>query len=234
MKPAKRLLGIAAKRYSQYEVHTKTKYECNYLNYEIVLIKKVMKKLIYTTFLFFFFSSTYGQENPTSGELKRNTIYAEAFGQGFCWSLNYDRLFNTEKRFMNSFTAGLVYVPKSIQFGEGTYFGIPVSYNWLLGKKSHHLELGIGLTSLLVNPYSNNISTYSYTYLTPKIGYRFQRPQGGIFFKATATAMIDLLNVSVHKFEGKTYRNFSTMNNVAGIGYAVFPWPGLSVGYTFK
>lgn len=192
-----------------------------------------MKKLIYTSFLCFFFSSTFGQENPTSGELKRNTIYAEAFGQGFCYSINYDRLFNTEKRFKNSFTAGFVYVPESMGFGDGMYCGIPISYNWLLGKKSHHLELGIGLTSLVVNPNSNMVSDF-YTYLTPKIGYRYQRPNGGLFLKATASPMIDILNVSTYKLGNEKSRNFSSFNNVVGLGYAAFPWPGLSIGYTFK
>jgi hypothetical protein len=173
------------------------------------------------------------QENNVSNTFEKNTIYTEAFGQGFCWSLNYDRLFNTEKRIMNSYTAGIVYVPESIEFGDGTYYGIPLSYNWLIGKKSHHLELGIGLTSLLVNPNSIVKSDF-YAYLTPKIGYRFQRPQGGLFFRATATPMIDLLSVNTYKSGSNKSRGFSTLSNVAGLDYAVFPWPGLSIGYSFK
>lgn len=134
---------------------------------------------------------------------------------------------------MNSFTVGLVYVPQSIDFGDGIYYGVPVSYNWLLGKKSHHLELGIGLTSLLVNPHSNKNSSF-YAYLTPKIGYRFQRPQGGLFFRATLTPMIDILSVSTSNLGNGKNRSFSTLSNVAGLGFAAFPWPGLSIGYTFK
>lgn len=192
-----------------------------------------MKTLITVTLVFFCWNLTIGQEKSTKDNLERNTIYAEAFGQGFCWSLNYDRLFNTEKRFMNSLTAGLVYVPQNMGFGDGIYYGIPVSYNWLLGKKSHHLELGIGLTSLLVNPNSNKNSSF-YVYLTPKIGYRFQRPQGGLFFRATLTPMLDLLSVSTSKLGNGKQRGYSTLSNVAGLGYAAFPWPGLSLGYTFK
>ncbi|WP_199851582.1 hypothetical protein [Brumimicrobium mesophilum] len=192
-----------------------------------------MKTLITVTLFFFCWNLSIGQVNSTKDNFERNTIYAEAFGQGFCWSLNYDRLFNTEKRFMNSFTAGLVYVPQPIDFGDGIYYGIPVSYNWLLGKKSHHLELGIGLTSLLVNPHSNKKSSF-YAYLTPKIGYRFQRLQGGLFFRATLTPMIDILSVSTSNLGNVKNRSFSTLSNVAGLGFAAFPWPGLSIGYTFK
>jgi len=192
-----------------------------------------MKKTVAITILFMGTLSVFGQEKDTTNVLERNTLYAEAFGQGFCYSINYDRLFNTEKRFVNSFTAGFVYVPQSMGFGDGVYCGIPISYNWLLGKKSHHLEVGIGLTSLVVNPNSNMWSDF-YTYLTPKIGYRYQRPNGGLFLRATATPMIDILNVSTYKWGNEKSRNFSSFNNVAGLGYAVFPWPGLSIGYTFK
>lgn len=192
-----------------------------------------MKNLITCLIIFSFTHSVFSQVNEASQTIEINTVYAEAFGQGFCWSLNYDRLFNIEKRIMNSYTAGIVYVPESIQFGDGTYYGIPLSYNWLIGKKSHHLELGIGLTSLLVNPNSSVKSDF-YAYLTPKIGYRFQRPQGGLFFKATATPMIDLLSVNTYKSGSNKSRSFSTLSNVAGLDYPAFPWPGLSIGYTFK
>jgi hypothetical protein len=192
-----------------------------------------MKRTVGIAVFFMSVFSVFSQEKNTINIVEQNTIYAEAFGQGFCYSINYDRLFNTEKRFKNSFTAGFVYVPESMGFGDGIYLGIPVSYNWLLGKKSHHFELGIGLTSLLVNP-NSNVGTDSYTYMTPKIGYRFQRPNGGLFFRATVTPMIAILNVSSIKYNNETYRQFSTLNNVAGLGYAAFPWPGLSMGYTFK
>lgn len=70
-------------------------------------------------------------------ESANKTIYAEAFGQGFNGSINFDYKFNFDKKFHNSYTAGIVFVPKAEQFGDGFYFGIPVSYNWFLGKKNH-------------------------------------------------------------------------------------------------
>jgi hypothetical protein len=36
------------------------------------------------------------------------------------------------------------------------------------------------------------------------------------------------------KFVSDKSRSFSTLSNVAGLDYAVFPWPGLSIGYSFK
>lgn len=192
-----------------------------------------MIKTLTITLVLITTQAVFGQEKTTKDVLERNTIYAEAFGQGFCYSINYDRLIETEKRFMHSATVGVVFVPQSMQFGDGTYVGMPFSYNWLLGKKSHHVEFGIGLTALFVNPNSHTVSDF-YTYLTPKLGYRFQRPNGGVFFRVTATPMIDLLNVSTAKMGKEKSRNFNSFNNVVGLGYALFPWPGLSIGYTFQ
>lgn len=174
------------------------------------------------------------QEKQTNFPIEKNTIYAEAFGQGLCWSMNYDRLLNTDKKVFNSFTVGVVYVPKQIQFGDGSYFGVPVSYNWLFGKKSHHLELGVGITGLASkSDYGSTTINNFYTYLTPKIGYRFQRPQGGFFLKVTATPMIDLVSFRSQGANG-SMRISSLFSDVAGLGYPAFPWPGFSIGYTFK
>ncbi|MDD2982586.1 MAG: hypothetical protein PHQ74_04280 [Crocinitomicaceae bacterium] len=193
-----------------------------------------MRVLVISSLLIFSFTTLFGQAKSRPDDIEKNTIYAEAFGQGFAWSLNYDRIFNTDKTFMNSVTAGFVFVPDVVEFGDGTYLGIPVSYNWILGKKSHHLELGVGLTAMYVNSYASYNDQFLYLYASPKISYRFQRPQGGLFFRASATAMIDLLTVSNSNHLGFSRFSISTLSDVVGIGYPVFPWPGVSVGYTFK
>ena len=205
------------------------------MNVQFVLLEiDRMKKLLTIAAIIGGLNTMVAQGNSSELDIARNSIFAEAFGQGFCWSVNYDRLLNVDRKVKNSYSIGVVYVPKSVGFGDGTYYGIPFSYNWLFGKKNHHLELGVGVTSLIVDPYwAHNVTSY-YTYMTPKIGYRYQRSQGGLFFRATATSMIDLLNVSVYKYDDLTVRHFSTLNDVAGLGYAIFPWPGMSIGYTFK
>jgi hypothetical protein len=174
------------------------------------------------------------QQQPSNTNAKMNSIYAEAFGQGFCYSLNYDRVLKTKSNIKHSVSIGLLYVPKVIGFGDGVYFGIPISYNLLLGKKSHRFELGLGLTNMLVNPFFNNgVSTY-YMCLTPKVGYRFQKTNGGLFLKVTANLLIDVFNVQSYKYENGVSRITSSLYDVFGVGYPIFPWPGIGVGYTFK
>ena len=197
-----------------------------------------MRQILLLNLLLSFANSISAQEKQINFPNEKNTIYAEAFGQGFCWSLNYDRLLNTDKKVFNSFTAGVVYVPNQIQFGDGSYFGVPVSYNWLFGKKSHHLELGVGITGMAVKSdfglFGLSTTNHFYTYLTPKIGYRFQRPQGGLFLKVTATPMIDLVSFSNEWSNNGSLRISSLFSNVLGLYYPAFPWPGFSIGYTFK
>jgi hypothetical protein len=173
-------------------------------------------------------------QEPLNSKNKKNSIYAEAFGQGFCWSLNYDRILKTESIIQNSFSVGLVNVPKVIGFGDGVYYGIPISYNLLFGKKNHHFELGLGLTNMLVFPEMNNGLSKYYLCLTPKVGYRFQKPNGGLFLKVTANLLIDVFNVERYKYENGVSRNTSSLFDVFGVGFPIFPWPGLSIGYTLK
>lgn len=153
-----------------------------------------------------------GQESDSSMVYKRNTIYGEALGQGLIGSVSYDRLYITKDKKKYSFTIGV-----TLPVIEDTRFGIPLSFNYLIGKKNSSFEVGMGFTALLASYRSyftrlddarNNISLYA----TPKIGYRFQRRKGGLFFRATLTPILGLSQ---------------------DINPSAFLWFGVSVGYTF-
>jgi len=192
-----------------------------------------MKKLFLVALVFtsFFAVSQQTQQNNEQ-PFEKNTIYGEAFGQGLGGSISYDRLFNQHRKIMNSHTLGFTFIPKQFEFGDGRYIGGHYSYNFIFGKKSHHLELGLGVTALFVKNFGGYNSLY--TYLTPKLGYRFQHPTGGLFFRVTATPMVALANVNFSYFDGgKT--SLSLFKNVADMsGSPVFFWPGVSLGYSFK
>ncbi len=172
----------------------------------------------------------------------KHTVYAEVFGQGFSGSLNYDLLFNSTGNWKRSFTIGAVVIPKSLGFGDGAYIGVPVSYNWLYGKKRSFLELGIGLTTQAVDDRfhtefegeSHQAFSRLYTYLTPKIGYRFQPYKSGLFFRATLTPHIAVVNSTWSTRGGSLTSSSYFFNNVFNIGNRAIPWFGFSLGYTFK
>ncbi|MCX6189242.1 MAG: hypothetical protein NTW54_06530 [Bacteroidetes bacterium] len=196
-----------------------------------------MKKLVFSLFVNLFATLIFAQTESSSLMPQRNSAYIEIFGQGLNSSFTFDRLYRLNKKVKSSFSIGLVIVPKFEHFGEGGYLGVPISYNFLFGKKNHHLELGMGLTVLgLSSGFAGEgltkVISY-YSYFTPKIGYRFQKPQGGLFFRIGLAPMIAFINYAT--FGGLSdYRNFEYFNNVVDLGYRVFPWPGMSFGYTFK
>ncbi|MNU52185.1 hypothetical protein D3C71_411910 [compost metagenome] len=200
------------------------------------------KNLILLLAYLAFGTPIFSQENETPIKNK-HTVYLEIFGQGFSGSLNYDLLFNSDRKWRTSLTTGIIAIPRSLGFGDGTYLGIPVSYNWLYGKKRNLLELGIGLTTQLGEGYSfenGSIGTPKkslsalYTYITPKLGYRFQPDKHGVFFRATLTPHLALVNTRFSARNGSLTTNHTFFQNFMNVGYGAFPWFGASIGYTFK
>lgn len=228
-----------------------------------------MKRFAIILFIIVSFSLVGQNKSDDTTHLpKRNTIYLELGGNGIFGSLGYDRLFRLNKKIKTSFSFGVSIFGdfKSTEYDE--YYGIPLSFNFLFGKKKHHLELGIGIAVfaevyLTYNDPSNAIyvtqtswgNTSSYpitpntikpfysnqtdivTYITPKIGYRFQKPNGGFFFKVAFTPFINFVNrYAGVKKNGIRYEPSSFDWFIGGLDImnSDMPWAGISLGYTLK
>lgn len=210
-----------------------------------------MKKIIIQTIILLSPIISLGQENLKKTEIKRNSIYFEAFGQGLYNSFSFDRLYNIDNKVKTSFSAGLTIVPVPELF----VVAAPVSYNYLFGQKNHHLELGIGFTAMYIRfrehvsevyidnnglSQTNKFIGHSnefYSFFTPKVGYRFQKPCGGIFLRLTLTPPIAGINKISGVKGGKSNSDRSSteyFSSAAFFGYRVFPWAGLSIGWTIK
>jgi hypothetical protein len=193
------------------------------------------------------------QDTLPSPTVKRNTVYVEAFGQGIYNSLSYDRLYRTNHKIKTSVNAGITLVPITDYFVVAT----PVAYNFLFGKKSHHLELGLGFTAMytkakldwsriVFDDFSDQSPSslldyyrgYSY-YISPKIGYRFQQAKGGFFMVVNFTPSIstkyyrnDISNLLDFKLNS-IYTNKFQYNFFPTVQNYKTPSFGLSLGYTF-
>ena len=203
-----------------------------------------MNTVYKTYFLLFFLLNSFlsfGQLDSGMSLPKRNSIYIEAFGQGLLNSISYDRLYRSSKKIKSSVTAGVTIMP-SIGISD-FYMGGQLSYGFLYTIKNHHIELGLGL-NFLMDQVENGVDylgeegveTNYFLYFTPKLGYRFQRKQGGIFFRVTFTPLIAFINrVGAISVGNELVVNPRTeiFSNVVSFGNKVFPWGGVSIGYTF-
>ena len=198
----------------------------------------------------------FAQDTSEVSTLKRNSIYFEVSGQGIYPSLNFDRLHHIDKKINTSYSAGLTLVPTSSLFILST----PISYNWLFGQKNSHLELGIGLTAMYLREgkidasrgYTDQDGVYRYdrfvghennffSYITPKIGYRLQKQNGGLFLRINLTPHIAGINryggikgrtKGVETNANDSYNEY--FSSVAFLGNRVLLRGGISLGWTLK
>jgi hypothetical protein len=224
----------------------------NYQSLSINLLKMKTSKrrtlIIVFTFLLGYSGTTFSQQKDTLQT--RNTIYFEAFGQGLINSLNYDRIVTVASNFKTSLTVGIS--NWGYMFDEPHFkiraIGIPVSYNYLRGRKNHHFELGLGATyenikveykSILFNLFFDNGSNDQFNdnidvvYFNLKAGYRYQKPEGGFFFRYTLTPIIPLYTKDSSKTDDGTNNFNTTYSDFSSSSLKFFPWMGVSFGYSF-
>lgn len=161
------------------------------------------------------------QDTGTSNEPKPNAIYVELFGNGILYSINYDRLLSTNGNLKISARVGFSYVDIDL-FDEIKGTVIPIEFLGWMGNK-RHLEFGVGLSSQFVEVKDVSILgptqqvTSNAYYLTGRVGYRRQKPDGGFVFRAGFVPMFLL----------------SESNSDASSRSEFVPWFGLSFGYAF-
>lgn len=139
----------------------------------------------------------------------QNAAYVELGGNAILPSINYERRINERW----SGRAGLSYVVgETTEDTEHTLI-IPLTLSWISHPSSkHHFEVGGGLT--IVTGDSQDLfenvdddEKFSKAFGTGILGYRYQKPDGGLIFRAGVTPLIG---------DGE-----------------VLPWLGVSVGYSW-
>jgi hypothetical protein len=116
---------------------------------------------------------------------KKNTLFIEGGGKGRYYSFNYDRLFPQGKHLIFSWRVGFSILPHDIS--------IPLAVSAFTKGLQHHLEFSLGIT-----PYLKDYKTFlqkkdlsdKQFYITPGIGYRYQKINGGFFFTAGVDPLI--------------------------------------------
>ncbi|WP_420151142.1 hypothetical protein [Spirosoma sp.] len=142
----------------------------------------------------------------------RNTVYLEVLGSGGAYSLNYERFLFLRQKQAYGFRVGSSY------FGGQKAIALIGELFALAGKGNHHGDFGIGLTRVNQQSFgfyaSGSTARYTTLYAVPRVGYRYQKPTGGLMVRVGFTPFIKM-----------TKRVDSTSH--------ISSWFGLSIGYNF-
>lgn len=166
------------------------------------LAKRIIRLMISAIIIVFIFNVV------TLPQLKANSIYFEALGNGGLYSVNYDRLLTDNF----GIRAGFMYLSKIDIFfvAAEDILIFPATLNFFVGEK-HKLELGAGLVFASVSNTSafgfKSDSGGSNIVGTATIGYRYQKPDGGFLFRI----------------------GFTPLFGTGGFE----PWGGISLGFSF-
>lgn len=137
----------------------------------------------------------------------RNSVYVEFLGPGILYSINYDRRLTEHIGFRAGISAWSIDSLDLIflQITDFKYRSFPLTINYLTGKKSSHLELGIGVMPIFVEGtfqvfYFLGSSTGDKTSSLLGIGtlgYRYQHPRGGMVVRAAANPIFNRSGASL-------------------------------------
>lgn len=168
------------------------------------------------------------QDIPADVAPARHAVFLELGGNGMAYSINYDRLLTTSTWFRTTARAGVF-----AQWWRGGAFGVPLEINGLIGKQKHFLEVGVGamysygIEGIVYkdDPYDpqgqDTYDNYSALHASGRLGYRFQKQEGGFFLRIAYTPMARL--ITDNPYYEKDERVFG----------GFWHWFGLSVGRSF-
>jgi hypothetical protein len=146
-------------------------------------------------------------------DVHKHTVYVDISTRGPVYTVNYDRIFYTSEKVSYSYRLGFHWLHDEI--------GIPLGISLITGKQDHHAEV-----SLTMTPYvdranhlfqEGNISD-KYLYITPGIGYRYQKPSGGFFLKGLVAPLV-LLDPPSDDFWNMDPKIYSMLTIGAGYNF---------------
>lgn len=206
-----------------------------------------MQRILLLFWIILLSKSVYGQH--------RNTLFVEGLGTGIFTTIGIDRLIKVGHSYRVALNGGGGFLPLKTR----KMYSIPISGSLLLGKKSHFLELGIGVNYaqfrqswknplLLFSDIGSNsqlenykidkaIERQQYLMATGRVGYRFQQDQGGWFFKVGFTPLMPVFSEDKMIYRGENPFPSITYSKCWGLtknNKIVQLWAGVGMGFTLK
>ncbi|WP_163380632.1 hypothetical protein [Cyclobacterium sp. SYSU L10401] len=180
-------------------------------------------KLIFV--LVFSFAISFKVTAQTEAEkfTARNLVYLEIGGNAGQYAFNYGSLIYQKRAFKVIGSVGFSLWVEPIEGPTIWNPAIPLEVSTLFGAKKHHLEFGVGITPFLqagVNSSweSGNLvqskgASHLGAILPIRVGYRYQKPEGGFFFRLGYTPFFAMPN--------KTREYWAFQPVFAGLGLGV-------------
>jgi hypothetical protein len=202
---------------------------------EIKLYRSSKQAFLKSIFIIAFWIFILCCQNPASAQedteifTAKNMVLAELLGNSGLYAVHYGRILHQKEKMKLSGSVGFSLVPgKGFEPHYPNFLRpvIPVEVTAFWGKSRHHLEIGTGCFVFQDRKYMfdpefppTNLREVVHwdTSVTMRIGYRYQKPEGGFFFRAGYTPRVDFTS-----FE-------SAENPVRFIPFSV----GISLGKSF-
>jgi hypothetical protein len=190
---------------------------------------------------------SYCQQMFNNTVYNRKAVYAEVFGTGLGATLNYEYLLQ-DNFVKKGFRLGGGYFVNFLEDHSPRIISGNVEYVSFAGTLKHHLEWGLGATyqykyyketvqsiayyvtnSDTVGVYTDHDYKFKRTgpAIVPRIGYRYEDPDGGLVIRVAWTPALYLMNSEKEYYDGaqisKKFIPFSTK----------LGWAGVSIGFSF-
>ncbi len=186
-----------------------------------------MKRMIICFALSLIVITAFSQEEKrlkVKGEkFANNAFYFDIMGSALPVAFSYDHIW-TKFGFLNISTSiGGGYLPfNNFPTANGT-----AELNFLFGKGRNMFEYSIGLSYAYLNLNTDLITgEYHLVNNTVRLGYRYQKPEGGFFFRGGLIVHMNKFLISDDLIETAVWNLFVRE-------YVTVTLPGISLGYTF-
>ena len=131
----------------------------------------------------------------------KNTVFVEVGGNAGWYAASYGRIFHQKGMLKLSGSAGFSMwrhnrSEQPYNTSKAIYWlpTLPLEISAFLGKSKHHLEIGTGITPYLSvtvrrgpDILRSSDKVYLGAYIPLRLGYRYQKPEGGFFFRVAYT-----------------------------------------------
>lgn len=133
-----------------------------------------------------------------SPSVKSNTAYVELLGSGGLYSINYERFL-----IMHPKTAYGIRVGGSFWNREEPNLNVITELVALTGTGKHHADFGLGFVSGFSRDRQVPFPDYqrrNHLYVVPRIGYRYQKPEGGTMIRFGITPFVAVSSQSPSRY----------------------------------